>query len=94
LVCENHNFQPFIFFVEKQITEMIMHFIEKPNTLILAVTPANTDFATSDAINMARMVDPDGHRTLAVITKLDIMDGGTDAMEILCGRVFNLSLGA
>lgn len=79
--------------IEKQITEMIMHFIEKPNTLILAVTPANTDFATSDAINMARMVDPDGHRTLAVITKLDIMDGGTDAMEILCGRVFNLSLG-
>ena len=72
---------------------MIMHYIEKPNTLILAVTPANTDFATSDAINLARTVDPDGQRTLAVITKLDIMDGGTDAMDVLCGRVVNLQLG-
>ncbi|CBY32368.1 unnamed protein product [Oikopleura dioica] len=79
--------------IEKQLTDMIMHYIEKPNTLILAVTPANTDFATSDAINLARVVDPEGHRTLAVITKLDLMDGGTDAMDILCGRVFSVSLG-
>ena len=28
--------------------------------LILAVTPANTDLATSDALNLAKSVDPDG----------------------------------
>ena len=48
--------------IEEQITEMIMKFIEKPNTLILAVTPANTDFATSEAVKLARLVDPEGSR--------------------------------
>ena len=41
---------------------MIMKYIEKPNTLILAITPANTDFATSEAVKLARMVDPEGQR--------------------------------
>ena len=34
-----------------------------------------------------------GRRTLAVITKLDLMDQGTDAMEVLCGRVIPVKLG-
>lgn len=34
-----------------------------------------------------------GRRTLAVVTKLDLMDAGTDAMEILCGRVIPVKLG-
>ena len=60
--------------IEDQIINMILNYIKKPNTLILAITPANTDFATSEAIKLARMVDPEGKRTLAVLTKLDIMD--------------------
>lgn len=48
--------------IEEQITDMIMKYIEKPNTLILAVTPANTDFATSEAVKLARLVDPEGQR--------------------------------
>ena len=34
-----------------------------------------------------------GRRTLAVVTKLDLMDHGTDAMEVLCGRVIPVKLG-
>lgn len=34
-----------------------------------------------------------GRRTLAVITKLDLMDAGTDAMEVLSGRVIPVKLG-
>ena len=34
-----------------------------------------------------------GRRTLAVITKLDLMDHGTDAVDILCGRVIPVRLG-
>ena len=30
---------------------------------------------------------------MAVITKLDLMDAGTDAMELLCGRVIPVKLG-
>ena len=53
-----------------------MGFIGNPNSLILAVTPATTDLATSEALKLARDVDPEGRRTLAVITKLDLMDAG------------------
>lgn len=48
------------------------------NAIILAVTPANADLATSDALRMAREVDPTGERTIGVLTKVDIMDKGTD----------------
>lgn len=49
---------------------------KKPNTIILAVTPANTDLANSDALQLAREVDPEGIRTIGVITKIDLMDKG------------------
>ena len=34
-----------------------------------------------------------GRRTLAVVTKLDLMDAGTDAMDVLCGRIIPVKLG-
>ncbi|XP_050774469.1 dynamin-1-like protein isoform X3 [Gopherus flavomarginatus] len=79
--------------IELQIRELILRFISNPNSIILAVTAANTDMATSEALKIAREVDPDGRRTLAVITKLDLMDAGTDAMDVLMGRVIPVKLG-
>ncbi|XP_049579501.1 dynamin-1-like protein isoform X1 [Syngnathus scovelli] len=79
--------------IEIQIRELIVRYISNPNSIILAVTAANTDMATSEALKVAREVDPDGRRTLAVVTKLDLMDAGTDAMDILMGRVIPVKLG-
>uniref|UniRef100_A0A3B4F862 Dynamin-1-like protein n=1 Tax=Pundamilia nyererei TaxID=303518 RepID=A0A3B4F862_9CICH len=79
--------------IEIQIRELILKYISNPNSIILAVTAANTDMATSEALKVAREVDPDGRRTLAVITKLDLMDAGTDAMDVLMGRVIPVKLG-
>ncbi|GIY48713.1 hypothetical protein CDAR_314571 [Caerostris darwini] len=79
--------------IEIQIRQLILQHISNPNAIILAVTPANTDFATSESLKMAREVDPDGRRTLAVVTKLDLMDAGTDAVDVLCGRVIPVKLG-
>lgn len=59
----------------------------------MAVTAANTDIATSESLKFAKDVDPDGRRTLAVLTKLDLMDAGTDAIDMLCGRVIPVKLG-
>lgn len=53
---------------------MIMKFISRDNCIILAVTPANVDLANSDALKLAKEVDPQGLRTIGVITKLDLMD--------------------
>jgi len=33
---------------------------QQPNSIILAISPANQDIATSDAIKLAREVDPTG----------------------------------
>uniref|UniRef100_A0A9J8BL90 Dynamin-1-like protein n=1 Tax=Cyprinus carpio carpio TaxID=630221 RepID=A0A9J8BL90_CYPCA len=79
--------------IELQIRELILKYISNPNCIILAVTAANTDMATSEALKVARDVDPDGRRTLAVVTKLDLMDAGTDAMDVLMGRVIPVKLG-
>ncbi|KAB7495513.1 Dynamin-1-like protein [Armadillidium nasatum] len=79
--------------IEKQVRDLVLQYIGNPNSIILAVTSANTDMATSEALKMAKEVDPEGRRTLAVVTKLDLMDAGTDAIDILCGRVIPVKLG-
>ena len=79
--------------IEERLREMIMNFIRHPSCLILAVSQANVDLANSDALQMARAVDPDGQRTIGVLTKLDLMDRGTDAVAALANRVVPLRLG-
>lgn len=69
----------------RAIQSMILAYIEKDNVIILAVNAANTDLANSDALAFSRQVDPRGDRTLAVLTKLDLMDQGTHARDILTG---------
>ncbi|KAK2658873.1 hypothetical protein Ddye_005406 [Dipteronia dyeriana] len=79
--------------IEERIRGMIMAHIKQENCIILAVSPANSDLATSDALQMAKAADPTGSRTIGVITKLDIMDRGTNACNFLLGKVVPLSLG-
>lgn len=79
--------------IERQLRDMSVKFISKPNAIILAVTSANTDLANSDGLKLAREVDPDGLRTIGVLTKIDLMDKGTDVVDILAGRVIPLRLG-
>ena len=72
---------------------MILDFIKPENTIILAVTPANQDLANSDALKLAKEVDPEGLRTIGIITKLDLMDEGTNALDIFEGRLLPLRKG-
>lgn len=53
--------------IEQQIRDMIMQFITRENCLVLAVTPANTDLANSDALKLAKDVDPQGKRRAAAV---------------------------
>ncbi|KAJ6559543.1 Dynamin central region-domain-containing protein [Mycena capillaripes] len=79
--------------IEKQIRDMLMKYITRPACIILAVTPANQDLANSEGLKMAREVDPEGVRTIGVLTKIDLMDAGTNVVDILGGRVIPLRLG-
>ncbi|ORE06403.1 hypothetical protein BCV72DRAFT_125288 [Rhizopus microsporus var. microsporus] len=79
--------------IEQQIRSLVMDYISNPNSIILAVTPANSDLVNSDSLKLARQVDPDGKRTIGVLTKLDLMDAGTHALDILAGKAYPLKLG-
>uniref|UniRef100_A0A672KZ69 dynamin GTPase n=1 Tax=Sinocyclocheilus grahami TaxID=75366 RepID=A0A672KZ69_SINGR len=79
--------------IEFQIRDMLMQFVTKENCLLLAVSPANSDLANSDALKIAKEVDPQGLRTIGVITKLDLMDEGTDARDILENKLLPLRRG-
>ena len=46
--------------IESRIRTMIMQYIKHPSCIILAVSPANADLANSDALQLARLADPDG----------------------------------
>ncbi|XP_012438373.1 phragmoplastin DRP1C [Gossypium raimondii] len=76
--------------IVEDIENMVRTYVEKPNCIILAISPANQDIATSDAIKLARDVDPSGERTFGVLTKLDLMDKGTNAVDVLEGRAYRL----
>ncbi|KAK1559973.1 hypothetical protein Q3G72_020694 [Acer saccharum] len=76
--------------IVQDIENMVRSYVEKPNSIILAISPANQDIATSDAIKLAREVDPTGERTFGVLTKLDLMDKGTNALDVLEGRSYRL----
>ncbi|KAK4354010.1 hypothetical protein RND71_026204 [Anisodus tanguticus] len=76
--------------IVQDIENMVRSYIEKPNCIILAISPANQDLATSDAIKISREVDPKGERTFGVLTKIDLMDKGTNAVDMLEGKSYKL----
>lgn len=79
--------------IEKQIKNLILEYVATPSCIILAVSPANVDLVNSESLKLAREVDPLGKRTIGVITKLDLMDSGTNALDILSGKLYPLKLG-
>ena len=71
----------------EQITRgMANRYVSDSRTIILCTLPANADMTTSDGLQMAREVDPKGIRTIGVITKIDIMDKGTNAKRMIEGK--------
>lgn len=81
--------------IDEQIYDLILKYVEQPNSIILAVVTANTDPSTSESLQIARKMDPQGLRTIAVVTKLDLIDKGTlqDTTEFLCGEKIPVKLG-
>ena len=62
-------------------------------SLIMAVSAANSDLAVSDGLKIAKQIDPEGERTIGVLTKIDLMDEGVDALDLIQGKHYPLKLG-
>ncbi|XP_054720945.1 dynamin-2-like [Uloborus diversus] len=78
---------------ERIVREMVLNYIQQPSSIILAVSPANQDIANSGALNIAKIADPARERTIGVLTKLDLMDEGTDARDVLDNKKIPLKRG-
>lgn len=81
----------------KNIVDKIMEtcrgFVSNKNAIVLAVSAANSDIANSDALQLAKEVDPLFERTLGVLTKVDCLEDGIDVVDILAGKVISLKYG-
>ena len=69
--------------------------IKDERTIILAVIPSNTDIATQEILSIAKELDPNGLRTLGVLTKPDLIDKGGEenVMSLVEGKRNQLRLG-
>jgi GTP-binding protein EngB required for normal cell division len=74
--------------VKEQVDSLLEHFLKQERTIILAVIPVNVDIATVDILERASKVDPDGERTMGVLTKPDLVDKGGEAevLNVLANR--------
>ena len=82
--------------IENIVKKLLLEHISNPNAIILAITPGNTDIANSDALKLAKEVDPLFQRTIGVITKLDLIIQESDVkniLDVLNNKTFPLKLG-
>ncbi len=54
--------------IEKRIRKMVLEYIRHPTCVVLAVSAANADLVNSDALELARVVDPEGRRTVGTLS--------------------------
>lgn len=77
------------------VDDMVHGYMRNPRSVMLAVIPCNADIATQEILERAEEVDPDGIRTLGVLTKPDLVDKGaeTAVLDLIEGRRHQLQLG-
>ena len=77
------------------VENMVRHHIKDERTIILAVLPAPTDIATQSILTIAEETDPQGIRTLGVLTKPDLVDKGGEqnVIDLVKGKKNKLKLG-
>uniref|UniRef100_A0A8C6RD90 Dynamin-type G domain-containing protein n=1 Tax=Nannospalax galili TaxID=1026970 RepID=A0A8C6RD90_NANGA len=78
-----------------QIKRLIRKYIQKQETINLVVVPSNVDIATTEALSMAQEVDPEGDRTIGILTKPDLVDRGAEdkVVDVVRNLVCHLKKG-
>lgn len=77
------------------VRDMVLSYMKNRRSVMLTVVAANVDMATQEIVEMARELDPDGERTLGVLTKPDLVDPGAEkkVMDIVEGKEQRMKLG-
>ncbi|CAI5716261.1 unnamed protein product [Hyaloperonospora brassicae] len=78
-----------------KVRQMINRYMQQEQTVIIAVVPANVDMNNSEILQAAQEAGPNGTRTIAVVTKVDLVDAGAELAvhELLLNREKKMHLG-
>ena len=78
----------------ERIRSLVKRYLGQSRTIILSVVPANVDIHNTEILQMAKEVDPEGDRTISVITKPDLVDKGAEesVINLLMNRTKKLKL--
>lgn len=79
--------------IEELTTELCIKYIKDPRTIILCTVQSNVDITTSDAIKLAQKYDKNGERTLCALTKVDLVDRGSDIRNTMANEDVPLKYG-
>jgi len=75
----------------KDINELIESYISNPRCIILAIIPCNVDYHTAKVIDYIKEFDKETNRTIAVLTKLDLVEKQTESsvIDFIEGKVLS-----
>ena len=73
--------------IKNKIKNLVGKYIRNPKAIIMAVMPARTDIEADIALDLIKEYDPIGDRTIGILTKLDLMNEGTDITQYLENKV-------
>jgi GTP-binding protein EngB required for normal cell division len=80
-----------------KVKSLVLRYMRSPRSIILAVVSAKNDFNNQSITRYSREIDPNGVRTLGLITKPDTLDKGSDSesfyMELAQNREVKFRLG-
>ena len=81
--------------VMKDVDRLLDRYLKQERTIILCVIPSNVDIATVDILERANTVDPEGIRTIGVLTKPDTIGEGNEeeVLQVVQGLRKPLKLG-
>jgi len=77
-----------------RIRSLVKRYLDQSRTIILSVVPANVDIHNTEILQLAKEVDPEGDRTISVITKPDLVDKGAEdsVIQLLMNKTKKLKL--
>jgi len=82
--------------VISMVDNLIDKYLQQERTIVLAVIPADIDIAVVDILERAQKADPNGDRTIGVLTKVDKVSAGEEeqVINVLQNVLKPLKLGA
>ena len=71
------------------VESLVSSYMNNPRSVILAVISAKSDIALQKVTALTRKVDPEGARTLGIITKPDTLPRGSETEQSFCQLAMN-----